>query len=524
VSSTLASGDGGIARTTLVSGPVTFTLTNGTLASGATLQAASITTIVPDSGAVEVIVPDAPTIVNRTITVTLPDSAPVPSATVNLVNNYLTYAYQNSGASTSTWSSRPKDTSGNFGQISCAHCFVAPPRYATGSNGSVTFPSFNLGIRSTTYDADVSYDDGELNQNVKKTFTSLTETVQMPFMARIAAAINDADPTTEAVELNADSSGGVDIETSLVDEDNIPISDFESTAEVVCDAMEDGGLISASAKVDNLCLTNTPPTGPSSGPSSGPVTSRGVSSMSVRASATCTSSSTVKTNASGKSSFKLCPSVSTRYRIRGKGALATRSFCVVVNGRNCSGGSSALSPVAAPVATPVPVAAPAPVVKKLAKVKTGKSISFAAVNKVAKVAVPKGAKVAISVVGSSKSVCSVTGTSIKALKPGTCRLKVSVTPKATAKVKKPKTKSTSVSVTVTGTPTVGVKKTITLAAALKLFGSPLANESDVSAEVAKTSNKSCSISGNRVRGLKKGSCVLLVSVVGQTVKLPIIVK
>jgi hypothetical protein len=511
--STLTSGEGGLARTTLVSGPITFTLSGGSLASGATLQAASITTLVPESGAIVIEVLDAPAIVSRTISVTLPDGSAVPSATVNLVNNYLTYAYLNSGSSTSTWSSRPRDTTGNFGQVTCAHCFVAPPRYATGSNGSVTFPSFNLGIRSTTHDADVSYDDGELNQNVKKSFSSISDTVQMPFMAKIAATINDADPSTPAVELNTDSSGGVDIETSLVDEDNIPISEFESTAEVVCDAMETGGLISASAKVDNLCLTTTPYTGPPPGP----VTSRGVSSMSVSAATSCNTTLRVKTNASGKSTFKLCPSVSTRYRIRGKGALATRSFCVVVNGRNCSGASSALTPVTAPVAAPASV-------KKLAKVKTGKSISFAAVNKVAKVAVPKGAKVAISVVGSSKSVCSVKGTSIKALKPGTCRLKVSVTPKATAKVKKPKTKSTSVSVTVTGTPTVGVKKTITLAAALKLFGSPLANESDVSAEVSKTSKKICSVSGNRIRGLKKGSCVLLVSVVGQTVKLPIIVK
>lgn len=507
--STLATADGGLARTTVVSGPITFTLSGGTLASGATLQAASITTVVPDSGAIEIRVIDAPAIVSRTISVVLPDGSPVPSATVNLVNNFLNYAYLNSGASTTTWSSRPRDSFGYLGQVTCTYCFVAPPRYATGSNGSVTFPSFNLGIRSTTHDADVSYDDGELNQNVKKSFSSISDNVQMPFMARLATTINDADPSTPTTELNADASGGVDVETSLVDEDNIPISDFESGVEVVCDAMENGGLISSSAKVDNLCVSN-----PVAGsPPPGVVTTRGVSAMSVRASATCNTTMRVKTNASGKSTFKLCPSVSTRYRIRGKGALATRSFCVVVKGVACGSSGSATS-----TSTSTNVA------KKLAKVKTGRSISFAAVNKVAKVAVPKGAKVALSVVGSSKSVCSVKGTSIKALKPGTCRLKVSVTPKATAKVKKPKTKSTTVLVTVTGTPTVGVKKTITLASALKISGSALDGVSDVSAEVSKASKKFCSLSGNRIRGLKKGSCLLLASTAGKTVKLVVSVK
>jgi hypothetical protein len=127
-SSTLTSGEGGLARTTLVSGPITFTLSGGSLASGATLQAASITTLVPESGAIVIEVLDAPAIVSRTVSVTLPDGSAVPSATVNLVNNYLTYAYLNSGSSTSTWSSRPRDTTGNFGQVTCAHCFVAPPR------------------------------------------------------------------------------------------------------------------------------------------------------------------------------------------------------------------------------------------------------------------------------------------------------------------------------------------------------------------------------------------------------------
>ena len=163
-SSTLATDETGAARTTVTSGPVTFTLSvptisvcppmcsngqspttsttsttvagatpttaraAGSLASGATLQAASITVIVGDTGSIAITVPDAPAIVARKISVTLPDGTPVPNATVQLKNNYLTYAYQNSGTSTSTWSSRPKDTKGYLGQMNCAYCFDAPPK------------------------------------------------------------------------------------------------------------------------------------------------------------------------------------------------------------------------------------------------------------------------------------------------------------------------------------------------------------------------------------------------------------
>ena len=464
-SSTLATDANGAARTTVTSGPVTFTLsvptvtvcppvcmngqqpsketapatpsTAGVLASGATLQAASITVIVGDTGSITITVPDAPAIVARKISVTLPDGTPVPNATVQLKNNYLTYAYTNSGTSTSTWSSRPKDTKGYLGQMNCAYCFVAPPKYATGADGSVTFSSFDPASRSSAYDADVAYDDGELNQNVKKTFTSITETVVMPFMAAIKVTLPDADPTTPAKEadadpstpgtdINVDATGGVTVVTDLVDEDNIPISDFSQSVETVNagSSCEQGGLVAATDKVTTICA--------SGGVAAMSVneTSRiqAMSVVSAKAKAGCKAMMTATTGSNGKATLKICPTVSTRYRIRATGAIATQTICVRVN--------------------KVPCVTAASVGKKSVTIKKGKLATFATINKTTKIDVPKGAKVALVVAAKSKKFCSVSGTSVKALSKGSCIVSVKVTPKATAKVKKPATTTTNITVSI----------------------------------------------------------------------------
>jgi hypothetical protein len=464
-SSTLATDANGAARTTVTSGPVTFTLsvptvtvcppvcmngqqpsketapatpsTAGVLASGATLQAASITVIVGDTGSITITVPDAPAIVARKISVTLPDGTPVPNATVQLKNNYLTYAYTNSGTSTSTWSSRPKDTNGYLGQMNCAYCFVAPPKYSTGADGSVTFSSFNPASRSSAYDADVAYDDGELNQNVKKTFTSITETVMMPFMAAIKVTLPDADPATPAKEadadpstpgtdINVDATGGVTVVTDLVDEDNIPISDFSQSVETVNagSSCEQGGLVAATDKVTSICA--------SGGVAAMSVneTSRiqAMSVVSAKAKAGCKATMSATTGSNGKATLKICPTVSTKYRIRATGAIATQTICVRVN--------------------KVPCVTAASVGKKSVTIMKGKLATFATINKTARIDVPKGAKVALVVAAKSKKFCSVSGTSVKALSKGSCIVSVKVTPKATAKVKKPATTTTNITVSI----------------------------------------------------------------------------
>ena len=466
-SSTLATDASGAARTTVTSGPVTFTLsvptvtvcppvcmpgqqpskepttpttpsTAGVLASGATLQAASITVIVGETGSINITVPDAPAIVARKISVTLPDGTPVPNATVQLKNNYLTYAYTNSGTSTSTWSSRPKDTNGYLGQMNCAYCFVAPPKYATGADGSVTFSSFNPASRSSAYDADVAYDDGELNQNVKKTFTSITETVMMPFMAAIKVTLPDADPATPAKEtdadpstpgtdINVDATGGVTVVTDLVDEDKIPITDFSQSVETVNagSSCEQGGLVASSDKVTTICASG----GVASLSVKETASVQSLSAVSAKAKAGCKAMMTAKSGSNGKATLVICPTVSTKYRIRATGAVATQTICVRVNKLPCAVSAASVG-------------------MKSITIKKGGVATFAVISKSTKINVPKGAKVVLVVAAKSKKFCSISGTSVKALSKGSCTVSVKVTPKATAKVKKPATTTTNITVTI----------------------------------------------------------------------------
>ena len=438
------------APTTTVAGGTTSSTKPGSLSNGATLQAASVTVIVGETGTVTITVPDPPAIVSRKISVTLPDGTPVPTATVQLKNNYLTYAYQNSGTSTSTWSSRPRDTKGYLGQMNCAYCFVAPPKYATGVDGSVTFPSFNPSARSSAYDADVAYDDGELNQNKKWTFTSLTETVPMSFMASIKATLPDADPTTPAKEtdadpstpetdIKADSTGGVTIETDLVDEDKAPISGVSQSVEPVNSgsSCEQGGLVGSTDKVSTICANG--------GVSTSSINKAAiVRAMRVKTSAGCSAMMVAKTGSNGKATLVICPSSSTKYRVRGTGAIASKTICVRVNNVACGVSSTSVN-----TGTNTGTYTPTSVVSKVAVMKKGKVTSFTSINKTAKVNVPKGAKVVLVVAVTTKKFCSISGTSVKALKAGTCSISVRVTPKATAKVKKPKTTTTKIKIKVT---------------------------------------------------------------------------
>lgn len=471
-SSTLTTDDTGYARSTVTSGPVTFTLsvptvatcpptcTNnqapttsttsttvagntttpaakpGSLASGATLQAASITTIVGDSGDVTITVPDAPAIVQRKITVTMPDGTVVPNATVQLKNNYLSYAYQNSGTSTSTWSSRPKDTNGYLGQMNCAYCFVAPPKYGTGVDGSVTFPSFNPVASSSAYDADVVYDDGDLSQTVKKDFAAITDTVQMPFMAGIKIALPAG--STDPNNVKPDANGAVILTSTLKDGDGNPINKLTETVEVVkpgtsCDT---GGLVASTAKITDICKD-------------GGVTAASVDlvskasivrAMSVRANAGCSAIMTTTSASNGQATLVICPTASMKYRVRGTGAVGSQTICVQVNNAPCTVSATSVNTntptntnTNTPTNTNTNTYTPTYVASKVNVMKKGKVNSFTTINKIAKVSVPKGAKVVLVVAVTTKKFCSVSGTSIKALLPGSCTISVKVTPKGSKK-------------------------------------------------------------------------------------------
>lgn len=466
--STLATDDSGLARTSVITGPVTFTLSppaitqpclqssclvlaspSATLPSGASLQAAAITVVVGDSD-VNITIPDPPEVVSRKISVTLPDGSAVPSAMIQLKNNYITYAYQNSGTGTSTWSSRPKDARGYLGQIGCAYCFVTPPKYVTGADGSVTFPSFNPGNRSSTFDADISYDDGELNQTVKRNFTSLNEVVPMPFMASIKAVLPDADPATPEkdadadpatpeIDIKADESGAVTIESELLDEDKVPIEGLTETVETVNAGCDQGGLVSSSARADTVCREGSVST-------SSINKSEILRAFGVRTAATCSAQLTAKSGSDGKAKLVICaPYVSTKYRIRGSGALATKSFCVRVNNLPCTVSSSSVSTNTTLVNTNTTLIntnvtftntnttnwigsdlKTSTGASKVPTVRKGKTLAFSKFSQMAGYSVPKDAKVSIKIASQSRSYCAAIGTKVKGLRPGNCKIAVVV--------------------------------------------------------------------------------------------------
>jgi len=372
----------------------------------------------------------------------MPDGTVVPNATVQLKNNYLTFAYQNSGTSTSTWSSRPKDTNGWLGQMNCAFCFVAPPKYATGVDGSVTFSSFDPASSSAAYDADVVYDDGDLSQTVKKDFVAITDTVQMPFMAGIKIALPAG--STDPNNVKPDANGAVTLTSTLKDGDGNPINKLTESVEVVkpgtsCDT---GGLVASTAKVTDICKD-------------GGVTAASVDlvskasivrAMSVRANAGCSAIMTTTSASNGQATLVLCPSASTKYRVRGTGAVGSQTICVQVNNAPCTVSASSANTgtntgsnngTYTNTNTYTPT-----VVSKVAVMKKGKVTSFTTINKTAKVSFPPYAKVVLVVAVTTKKFCSVSGLSVKALLPGSCTISVKVTPKGSKKTTTTKIKIT----------------------------------------------------------------------------------
>jgi hypothetical protein len=108
-----------------------------------------------------------------------------------------------------------------------------------------------------------------------------------------------------------------------------------------------------------------------------------------------------------------------------------------------AGGISSVSAVSNLAILPTTVSKAAiPTVKK------GRTISFAKINKYAKVKIPKGATVVLTVAKASKKKCSVSKTKVRGIAIGLCKFSIAVTPRATTKVKKPKTIKTQTKVIV----------------------------------------------------------------------------
>ena len=319
----------GTVRASIAGGPVTFTVTGGTSASGATLQASTVTTLIPDSGNAEITVAAPSTFITRVVKVVMANGNPVPNATIKLKNNYLSYDYQNSANGTSSWATEAAGA--DFGLATCSQCFVAPPVYITGDDGTVSFKSFSPKSRSSKYDALIEYDDGDLNKSIEVNFKTASDSVEMPFMPGLDVAIVDSDKSTPTVDLTANANGTVSIPLELKDESGAAYSGFTATATEVCDAADTGGLFSATNTLTNVCGTSSATTAKSAGARSG-----------VNAMAACTAGKAT-TDAKGKGVIKVCATSSKKYRIAGVGALPSRTFCIKVKGVKCSEPVSAAS-------------------------------------------------------------------------------------------------------------------------------------------------------------------------------------
>lgn len=475
-SSNLKTDAAGNARSTLFTGPITFTLTGGTIPNGATLHAASITIQVPTTGSVTATVPDPPPVVDRTVRVVMPDGGEVPSATIAIRNNFLSFAYQNSGSSTSTWSSQPADTNNYFGITSCIYCYAPPPVYLTGEKGTVTFKSFNPSRRNGSFDAAVRYDDGDLNQVVQATFSGLDDTVRMPFMARLSTPIQDTNPSTPEIEIGV-KNGAVDIEVDLKDDSNLPVSDFVASAEVVCPVLQTGGLVPADTTAANATTRVCSPQ---------PTFPPGYIPPSVRPFNVCMPQP-ARTNINGRGAARVCAISSQLYRVRGAGALPSRTFCAVVNGKACVSANSAAAAAGG-----------------LRTFKAGRKVTLRS----AGVTVKKGSKVKITINRSSRKICAVDkSNNFIGLKNGVCSASVRIETKSGNRTKK-QTKKVSFAIqanTISEMP-LNVKGARPLISLAKANGLYITKSTKISGKVSGSSKKVCTLRSNTVNGVRAGIC------------------
>ena len=459
ISNNKTNADGNVRFFGLRSGPITFTLSGGA-AGGSYLQAANVTITVASSGVAAVTVPQPQPVVTRTIRVQLPDATPVPNAIISLRNNYLQYQYSNSGTSTSSWSAQAPVT-GLFGQVSCTYCYVPPPVYITGADGSVSFPSYVPASRSTKYDLGISYDDTFINQSLRCTatpspclVTALDQTFTLGFMAAVQTKVADQDPSTPSqIDVVPGADGVVEVPLEILDPDDIPMEDISIEAEDICGTLLNGGLWTGSnsrsmgssmpmytgptAATSSTTNCSTSVTGATISPlpcgslGASPcgmptTTTTPVMRSSVRAAnATCARTVTGRTDTAGRAKLVLCPTQSGFFRIRGDGALPSREICVKVKGVECSRTAAMASSVTtAPGGGQNAIINTSPPwtgIQRVTALKRGKKVSLTSFRKLTKTK-KKAGKITITATGP----CTIKGKSLVADKKlkGTCKVTV----------------------------------------------------------------------------------------------------
>ena len=312
--SAFSSGTGEITVTSNT-GPLTFSIVGGTLKSGASLQGAYVTRTFESGMDTNIEVPDPEVLIDRKVTVVNSAGAPIPNAELTLLNSYLTYTFSTEGPDTAIWGAQPIDPRGYFLEPSCPFCYTPPPAYITGTDGSVTFRSFDAKSKSSANDALVGYDDGVLKKSVEYSFTSGESTVTLPDMPTLLSTAEDTDIKTTDIDVVPDAQGNASIEIGLVDGSQSGV--LKAMVEPVCEEMETGSLWSSTLNVNNLC--------------------QGKTVASVRSmAAKCPVAQGRSIKAGEKLSVALCATSSTRVRIRANGAVAGKSICIVVRGKPCA--------------------------------------------------------------------------------------------------------------------------------------------------------------------------------------------
>ena len=333
VTSTIESGvtnSSGYIKVTAPPGPLTLSIVGGSVPSGAALQGAFVRVRFGNGELSEIKVPNPNQLVERRVTVVDSNGNVVPNAEIKIQNSYLAYTYSFADLNTATWGAQPPDPRGFILEPRCVWCFVPPPAFITGVDGSVTFRTFATPSRTIPYDAEIGYDDGNLTRSVKYTFTSLDDTVILPEMPSLVAQAADSSPQTFDIDIAADSSGQatVSLSTAAVSSGAV----LSARVEDVCTDMETGSLWSEKLSVDDLC-------------GSGPVK---VSSMAAK----CSPTKPLSISAGGKVTVSLCASSSKRVRIRALGAVPARSVCIVVRNLPCPVHKSVAGSASAPIAKP----------------------------------------------------------------------------------------------------------------------------------------------------------------------------
>ena len=371
----------------LATGSISFTISGGKLSNGVSLQVSTLNMEVSANNDVVVNVPSPAQMKEKTFTVALPDGSPVPNAEIRLRNMFITYNYLTSEQGQAVWSAQPVDAKGYLASANCAFCLVPPPAYISDSAGVARIPMFIDSRTSSRFDASVSYDDGIISQSKNIDRLSDIDSIRFDYMQTIKV-----DVKKESIDVP--NSGKVALPVSLIDELGKPIADAIVSVEDVCDEKMNGGIWQEGKSISSIgCRSSLV-----SKKTLGSVTAQAISCRRVG-----------KTNFLGVVKFSLCPTSSTYVRIKSDGSLPSRTVCLVVKKKKCSVSSSSLM--------------------TLSTLRLSRTISGKTVATVAKLKVVSTSRFFLKVVPSSAKFCRVSGSSLKGLKAGSCKVTVTVKPK-----------------------------------------------------------------------------------------------